>query len=266
MDINNKLKHIFNFIKSNHSYNKALQLQALCNSLDPRMTRSNKEKVRSLLVDVASTQASPKLDLLCDFWIVISSQPDDTFVSLKSFCEFLGAGVSQGVNPDNKHILTTTFDLLRNIPGLGDKTAALFVKTIALAHLNDSNLGYSSQPLSFFDDKDSICTPIGLDMKVPVDAVIKHIFSKHLGVDDCRFFSINKIIKDFSELNGITGFDMIYWDDLWFWGFVTQHGGGASRKTEFNKQKYMSWKSSTASSLNAIEPMAEQFIQILMDA
>src|SRR5690606_8375511 len=72
---------------------------------------------------------------------------------------------------------------------------------------------------------------------LPVDAVIISIFNS-LENKNWDFKNINKKLKEYD------GNDIEIWDDLWFWGFITQKGTGNVRKMEWNLNKYWTLRES----------------------
>lgn len=59
--------------------------------------------------------------------------------------------------------------------------------------------------------------------------------------------------------------DIEVWDDLWFWGFVTQKGSGPDRKLQWNPNKYWSLEHSNKNGnvIKAVERRAKNFLTIL---
>ena len=49
------------------------------------------------------------------------------------------------------------------------------------------------------------------------------------------FDKINRILS-----KNYTGDEIEVWDDLWFWGFITQKGSDSNRSFEWNEDKYWS--------------------------
>ncbi len=54
---------------------------------------------------------------------------------------------------------------------------------------------------------------------LPVDQVISNIFEKSFGMLNPDFRNINDLISE-----TYFGDQVEVWDDLWFWGFITQKG------------------------------------------
>ena len=78
-----------------------------------------------------------------------------------------------------------------------------------------------------------------------------------------NFININSFLKkDIQYTNN----EMLIWDDLWFWGFITQNSQGKDgRKFGWNKAKY--WSIFTAAkdeaSIKGIQRLAKQFLKKL---
>lgn len=258
------LHKLFNFLKENHAHNRAVQYASIKSSLLPFL--DSKSKIKSLLMDVAVTQSKPKLDLLVSLWKAIDEEnkPLDSAQNLVDLLS--GLIYIKNLPPlQETHLANQIFFYLRQVPGFGEKTAALFVKSLVMAHLKDSTLGFSDEKLPFLTDAEKLTSPDGIRLYLPVDSVIRHIFSKHLGhiphanrTPKVAFESINKLIFQFMDANSIPALESIYWDDLWYWGFITQRGSGANRETKFNESKYMSLKSSNSGALNMIRDTAER--------
>ena len=56
-----------------------------------------------------------------------------------------------------------------------------------------------------------------------------------MGLSSPNFSNINKLIS--KHYNSV---QVEVWDDLWFWGFITQKGSGDDRVIEWNENKYWS--------------------------
>ena len=102
---------------------------------------------------------------------------------------------------------------------------------------------------------------------LPVDKVITEIFKKIPHPNPKRknwtFNSINKTLNE-----KYSGSDMEIWDDLWFWGFITQLGG-EEREFKLNKDKYWVMKESNKDPqiINEIfgeKGKAQEFIDIII--
>ncbi|EPR15834.1 hypothetical protein M527_23590 [Sphingobium indicum IP26] len=140
---------------------------------------------------------------------------------------------------------------LSRAQGFGDKTAALFVKALVDVHTLEIN-----RDLRFLDDFRVDSQDV---IRVPVDSVITYIFRLITG-RTLKFSTINEIIRR-SGLHRES--EATIWDDLWFWGFITQHGGGESRQLAVNEAKFWSILGSPKEQWSDIRRAAEKFIMIL---
>jgi hypothetical protein len=236
-----KLSSIYNFLSNNREYNKELQEKyyksmVLCHN-------NVKDKAWSLLYDIANSQSQPKIDNLSKFYQDIYK---DTEV-LTTFKKFV-----KKVSNKNNSSYNDLYHGLKGCDGWGPKTSALFVKTIF--HLHNNN--YSAE-LKLWDDapaniSDSDC------IYLPVDAVIIEIFNK-IEHKNWTFASINKIIHEHYRSEEIE-----VWDDLWFWGFITQKIKDKKRVFEWNPNKYWSLKYSNKDSkaIKEIEAKSKIFLNL----
>jgi hypothetical protein len=143
---------------------------------------------------------------------------------------------------------------MKNQNGWGKKTAALFSKSIY--HLHN---GQYSGKLKFWNDVPNTITDQD-QFHLPVDAVIISIFSKLENSKKWDFEKVNSTLKQtYSEQK------IEVWDDLWFWGFITQNGSGDNRQFEWNENKYWALKESDKDpeSIRVIAEKAKEFLRIL---
>jgi hypothetical protein len=239
-----KLATIYSFLLENREYNKALQTRYYESILLSRNTAE--EKTISLLYHVANTQSKPKIDNLATFYKSLSY---DNYFPLKSFKNFL-IHLSKPSVPINN--FNNLFVNLKKQKGYGEKTAALFVKSIHHIHLGD----YPNK-LRIWDDVPFLneeCDRLYL----PVDAVILFIF-KFISNKNWNFNNINDEISKY-----YSGIEIEAWDDLWFWGFITQKGS-TTRAMEWNENKYWSLLDTDKDEkiITEIRSKAIEFIQIL---
>jgi len=202
------------------------------------------------LYNIANTQSQPKIDTLSAFYREIGTNPDK-LVSFKEFINLLNPSNNQTYN------FNSLFEGMRKQNGWGDKTAALFVKSVY--HINSGEYG---ENLKFWDD-----CPSKIDDNdkffLPVDAVIIAIF-KEINPNVKRDFKgINKFLKDEKNYSNL---DIEIWDDLWFWGFITQKGSDDNRSFGWNDNKY--WNlfetNKDAKEIEIIEEKANEFLNILL--
>lgn len=98
------------------------------------------------------------------------------------------------------------------------------------------------------------------ELYLPVDAVIYFIFEQLGKPCSHTFGGINKYIK-----TNLPTSDFEVWDVLWFWGFITQKGGGKTRILEFNEAKYWNLLHTPkdAKTITEIKLLAKEFIGLL---
>lgn len=237
-----KLNHIFNFLKDNRIYNKELQIKYYSSFILPYETKE--KKIISIFYNIASTQSQPKINNLSEFYKFIFEDLN----ALNSFKTFINR-----INPNQQPTFESLYNGMNNQKGWGNKTSALFTKIIFHLH-NDEYPSY----LKIWDDAPKVLEE---DDKfyLPVDSVIIAIFSR-LQQQSWGFNKINKLLKEnYKEL------DFEIWDDLWFWGFITQEGSGIVREFKWNENKYWMLKESdkNANKIDEIKQKAEEFLHII---
>ena len=241
-----QLKSIFSFLKKNRIYNKEFQTRFYLSVIQ---SQNNKfEKIISLLYQIANTQSQPKIDNLAAFYKKIYTN-ENHLNSFESFVKLL--------NPESdiKINYRSLYFGMKNQIGWGEKTAALFTKTIYHLH----NAEYPNN-LKIWND-----APIELKKDdlfyLPVDAVIISIFN-FLENKNWTFGKVNREIEKY-----YSGDDIEIWDDLWFWGFITQIGTGNERKMKWNLNKYWTLRESDKNPLiiGEIKSKAEEFLNILRE-
>jgi hypothetical protein len=195
-----KIKKLYKFLKENRQYNKQVQEGFIksCIAIDGLTTE---QKVLNLLYGVVNTQSQPKMNAIGEFFKKIYENKS----KLATYNGFLEA-INQ-----NKVKYTNLYELLRLCPGWGQKTAALFVKYIYIIHKDDTFK--TSRIWTDFSLNEN-------ELKLPVDSVITHIFKNSFLQEkkQSTFVGINKFISNLPSENS----NVIIWDELWFWGFITQ--------------------------------------------
>lgn len=249
-----KLEIIFRFLEENKNYNFQLQKKYYLDLLKPY--DNTIDKAISVLWSVADSQSQPKLDKLASFWRKLYKD-----ISRLNTLE----GLLKALN-DNE-IKNGTYQELyerlkdKNCEGWGPKTAALFCNHIYKLHHHPLGDEFKIWEHASFDlEKDNLW--------LPVDAVIEFIFSEISSYKYNNFEKINKLLKD-----EYTGDRIVVWDDLWFWGFITQksykefeiNGRKKYRKLEWNLDKYWGIRHSPKDeeTIGKIEQLAKEFIAIL---
>ena len=122
------LKNIFDFLIENRIYNKELQTRYYSGIVKPQ--KSKAEKIVSLLYHTANTQSQPKIDNLAEFYKKIYQNTD----LLNSFSGFMSVISENGQELNNYSGL---YNGMKNQNGWGEKTSALFAKSIFHLHNNE---------------------------------------------------------------------------------------------------------------------------------
>lgn len=252
-----KLEKIFEFLIRNRHFNEEVQHAIYRQDVLPWPDVGS--KLRSLLHSKAHTQSSPKLDVLMPTWKKLHHN-FDAFKKVRSVGE-LNKALWTLANPNairdgaNRPPFEEMWTALNEAAGFGGKTAALFVKSIVEIHTLPIN-----RDLRFLHD-------FSIDpqerLKIPVDTVIKHIFSC-LGMPKGNFTSINTLIAQ----SGLSFADRpTLWDDLWFWGFITQMSGKeAGRINCINQPKFWSILGAPVHNWGQISIAAKEFRQLVQPA
>ena len=207
------------------------------------------EKVVSLLYHIANTQSQPKIDNLAKFYKKIYLHKK----ALNSFESFVSLVNPKGVETKGYKKL---YDGMKNQSGWGEKTSALFSKTIYHFH----NSEYPNN-LKIWDDVPKKIIESD-SFYLPVDSVIREIFKKINPDKKWSFTSINKTIKEHYKES-----DIEIWDDLWFWGFISQIGSGEKREMKWNLNKYWALRESDKSPkmITEIEQKTSEFLKIIKE-
>ena len=242
--MNKKLQDIYSFLSENRAYNMPIQIGAYKLAMMPY--ENTPDKLYSLLYATLNSQSQLNMDKSAAFFKLMT----DNSEKLNSFSGFI-----EVISGNNKTALTfkSLHKLLKKQPSWGDKTAALFVKAIYHTHI-----GYAKE-LNFWVDCPNVIVDSD-ELFLPVDAVINFIFLKLGNPCKSNFAEINTYIK--YELPN-TDFEI--WDDLWFWGFITQKSSGGNRILEFNEAKY--WNLLDApkdqKTIDKTKLLANQFIDLI---
>ena len=205
-----KLEGIKKFLQENNHYNKELQVKFAFGIIGNH--EKSFDKLIALLYDIANTQSQPKMGLLAIFFKDIYKNKDN-INSFDSFVKYLNNGKYNQEKP-----YESLYKGLKSQKGWGEKTSALFVKSIYNYHYifqQDKERKelkiWSNVPKLNEDDK----------LYLPVDKVIKAIFNtlspksnRNNKPKDWSFDDINKTFQEYSNKK------IILFDDLWFWGFI----------------------------------------------
>lgn len=218
--LKNKLGKLFEFLKENRKFNKEFHERSYKQILSPYPDK--RERIMSLLYHIANTQSQPKIDKLAEFYKKILKDEN----SLNSFTDFVKKVNSKSDKINFKNL----YEGMLSQDGWGPKTSALFVKSIF--HLHS---GRFSNDLRIWDDVPRTIIE-GDTLYLPVDSVIIEVFHKLDGAN-WSFKKVNDELQ--KEEYGYSGDKIEIWDDLWFWGFISQKGGETNRESNcFNENKY----------------------------
>jgi hypothetical protein len=241
-----QLQNIFEFLVANRIYNHLLQERYYKSVLSPYV--SPKDNVVSLLYHIANTQSQPRIDKLADFYKSVINDIA-CFESFTSFIYKINSG------REVKICFDSLFNGMQSQNGWGKKTAALFTKSIYHIHI-----GQYSEQVKIWNDVPETITDQD-NFYLPVDSVIVSIFRKLDNSKNWNFDNINQILKVNYSMK-----QMEIWDDLWFWGFITQNGSGDQREFVWNENKYWVIKESDKSleMVMEIKRKATEFLDIIL--
>tara|TARA_B110000211_G_scaffold6607_1_gene7321 strand:- start:142 stop:957 length:816 start_codon:yes stop_codon:yes gene_type:complete len=259
-EMKEKLQKIFNFLKEkeNRKYNIEIQ-RSFFNSVLMNK-KSEKEKLISLLYFIAETQSQGSIDNLSKSYEKFHKLEEVKFKTWKDFCCSIGPQNSVRKYQFESQPFAYLFNAIKSNPGYGDKTSALFVRMIFQIHHIDKYEEYKIWDDVPKLDEDDI-------LFLPVDKVITEIFKKISPPTDGSW-NFKKINTKLNEL--YQGSEIEIWDDLWFWGYITQKvvKNQDHRDFELNKAKYWVMKESnkTKQTINEIfeeKGKAQKFIDII---
>lgn len=207
---------LYDFLKKNREF--PIFVQRMHREINLIPFNKTEDKAYSLMHNTYYTQSVAKMDNAIKFFQPLLKHKRN-LSSFKGFCDFLGCNVAS---------YQSVFQKLTNDDGngWGKKTTALLLKNIHNIHYYPelSHLKFwGDVPKNEGDD----------ELYIPVDAVIKDIMVK---IDENlnNFKKINNALKPFGRAD--------VWDDLWFWGFITQKSNSLdnNRMWGFNDGKYWS--------------------------
>ena len=271
-EIKENLGVLFNFLSQNRSYNIQTQFAAYASSLRP--WGSTFERVYSLLHGCAATQSRPKLDKLALTWQRLHENKAafDTAETVDDLLEAMRCLGSKYRDRDKPIPGSGTLDrmwaVLDDAPGFGAKTAALFVK--AVINIHQPIADGQCPPGPAFDDLRFLET-FEIEMtdtvRIPVDSVIRFIFAEYIANQRFNaataFGKINDVI--FIE-GGRNPLEAVIWDDLWFWGFITQRVIDGRRKLALNPEKFWAVYGTPKDKWKEVKGKAGEFIDLLKNA
>jgi len=245
-NLTDKLKQLYGFLKANRKFNHSLQERYYFSVV--RRNTSISSKVLNLLYEIANTQSRPKIDNLSQSFKFFYENRR----SLESFVGFVNL-VNNGANKLELNYFHL-FNGMKKQHGWGNKTAALLVKSVF--HMNNDEY---SKELRLWND-----IPRHIDdsdkLYLPVDTVIISIFNE---IDPSEKWNFNKINEKLMKY--YSGSEMEVWDDLWFWGFITQKGSGENRLFVWNENKYWMLREAPKNkeNIDIIKDKSNNFIEIL---
>lgn len=252
-----QLHDLFVFLRKNREFNRNIQNRTYRALVLPHATTS--AKLKSLFYRSLATQSRGNLDQTRKFWeekFLVNESRLNGVTSVPELVDLLKAekpSTEHAKQNRRKRKPQSLWRTLKALPGWGEKTAAMFVKALFQIHTDKDN--QSIRFLSGFLESEST------SVFIPIDAVIRHIFISHLASGKCAdtFHSLNTA---FLKVKG-SNEDMLVWDDLWFWGFITQRGSGEVRRTELNLSKLFAIEHAPLEKLAEIETRAGEFVKIL---
>lgn len=247
-----KLHRIFNFLnkEDNRKYNKQLQEKYLYRLLS--CEKSTEDKVISLCYHATKTQLQPDINKLAELYNTLYKKRNELRTMegfIKTFDE--NANISY----------ESLFNVIRRKGCFGqsaNKTSAIFVKIIYQLH----NLNYCKGKFKLWNDVPKKI--INDKIYLPVDTVIETIFKRIFPNRKLGFKSINDILSEHYKPEEIE-----VWDDLWFWGFITQKVENVENKErvfKFNKEKYWNLWEANKEEIKAIKNLSTKFIKIINDS
>ncbi|HMJ46809.1 MAG TPA: hypothetical protein VK498_05735 [Ferruginibacter sp.] len=240
--MHNKIVRIFNFLNDNQHYNSVVQNNYWHSILIPY--KNNTERAYSMLHHTFYSQSQAKLDKAKRYFEAIYRN-QKALKTFKGFCEY--HKVKSGENP-----YKSLFKSLVDQEGWGEKTSALFIKNIFQLHHHSQQTN-----LRFWEDVPVLSKADKIYL--PVDAVIIDIFQR-IDSNLKTFKNINNYINQKEEWR-----NKILWDDLWFWGYITQKGSKSPRELVVNDAKYWSqiFFNKDPKEMQTIKLKSKQFISIL---
>ena len=217
-----RIQSLFEFLDRNKAINVRIQRGYIAESLSQKKVE---DRALLLMQRALNTQSQPKLDPIAKFL-----QAAFESNALRSFGAFR-SWILASAESDSDNIR----EALQHWEGWGPKTAALFVRNLAIIEMAPRLRE------CFWTDVNVL---EGQEIDLPVDAVILEVFAHVgplIGKNLKSHKSINKYLRD--EL-GYSAKEMLIWDDLWFWGFITQRSApkskGGDRTVGWNEGKYWS--------------------------
>lgn len=257
-----KLQRVYDFLEHHQQWNAQFREREFRQYFSHCDTR--RARLGTLLFNIVNTQQQPKLESLGTFWAAFERfHWNDDDLRLDDLTRFFRSCPTY--KPGNRHNekkepieksgpWDDLFWAVRKNEGWGCKTAALLVKCIIFLH--------RAPPTGFHFLRDFDSHSIEHDtLYLPVDTVIEHVFYMHLGFPKTAagFWKINNHLA----AAGYEAEHMLVWDDLWYWGYLTQRTSGKIRKTEWNAPKFWSMQSFPKAMLEEVRALSIEFIDVL---
>jgi hypothetical protein len=250
-----RLDRAFSFLQENTKYNQIIQNRTYRDWLCPCANVA--DSLSSLLFSNVTTQPLPKLDHLSHCWKKLHLHRHELgdVTDIGGLASWISKYLLEKQTVDPGYTVDEfkrLWVVLKNVNGWGEKTAALFIKSLINIHVDPAN-----KDLRFLRHFkiSNLVQPY-----LPVDKVIKHIFEHHFASrGSLSFTGINKELwARYSSTR-----DLIVWDELWFWGFITQRSRASTRITELNMSKFWAIRHAPGDLENEVEDKAHEFIKIL---
>jgi hypothetical protein len=251
-----RVAKLFAFLDQNTKWNREFQEHEYTRCLASCITE--RDRLVCFLHLNVSTQSGADMDKLKPFWESLHRATPEETSSLNAFSTYVAQQAEELPQKKGKALMPqpaideweVLFSAVHSHPGWGVKTTALFVKA-------SINLHRGPKALHFWSDASPEMAPLNSKPYLPVDRVILRIF-RELGHPCPSVDNINKGLR-----SRYTAEQMLTWDDLWFWGFFTQTGGGNDRSLGWNSGKFWSQLSSPKDREVELRALGEEFVQLL---
>ncbi|KVL65422.1 hypothetical protein [Burkholderia ubonensis] len=235
------ITELYAFLVEHHNVNEAIQQGFIGESLSPATVG---DRALLLMHKALQTQSKPRLDPICEFFTEIRDQR--AHGDFTTFHQHVTEGGKLGL-----------VDGLALQPGWGAKTAALFVRN--LAYIESTPTLHAK----FWRDTRVL---EGDQLRLPVDAVILTIFEALARrIAWTKAISAPNVGRYFHHDLGYRDEELLIWDDLWFWGFVTQKTVEGRRELGWNESKYWAVPHAPRDrrSIKHIKQCSERFLMLI---
>ncbi|KWF00485.1 hypothetical protein WL80_02510 [Burkholderia ubonensis] len=235
------ITELYAFLVEHHNVNEAIQQGFIGESLSPATVG---DRALLLMHKALQTQSKPRLDPICEFFTEIRDQR--AHGDFPTFHQHVTEGGKLGL-----------VDGLALQPGWGAKTAALFVRNLAYIESTPTLRA------KFWRDTRVL---EGDQLRLPVDAVILTIFEALARrIAWTKAISAPNVGRYFHHDLGYRDEELLIWDDLWFWGFVTQKTVEGRRELGWNESKYWAVPHAPRDrrSIKHIKQCSERFLRLI---